>query len=72
MSIKNKLYLPLRIAYNNCKPYKMKFHAHNEYEIHYSHKGRGTFIIGNHLHILQPGDLILMNGKTLHTSKPRS
>ncbi|MEF3311863.1 AraC family transcriptional regulator [Paenibacillus sp. GYB004] len=66
---KKKLYLPLRMTYNDCRPYQMQFHVHNEYEILYFHQGKGTYIIGNHIHILQPGDLILMNGKTLHTSK---
>ncbi|MBD2866081.1 helix-turn-helix transcriptional regulator [Paenibacillus oceani] len=60
--------LPVRFAYRCVKPYPLQFHSHNEYEVFYFHRGRCTFIIGGLIHTLQPGDMILMDGMTLHSS----
>jgi AraC-like DNA-binding protein len=45
------------------------FHSHSEYEIFYFHRGYCTYLIGDQIHILQPGDLIVMHGMTLHCPK---
>lgn len=45
------------------------FHSHNWYEIYYFHEGVCNYLIGDRIYTLQPGDLILMNGMTLHCAK---
>jgi AraC-like DNA-binding protein len=45
------------------------FHSHNFYEIYYFHEGVCNYLIGDRIYALQPGDLILMNGMTLHCAK---
>lgn len=45
------------------------FHSHYEYEVYYFHKGSCTYLIGDKIYTLSPGDVILMNGLTLH--RPR-
>lgn len=42
------------------------FHSHQEYEIYLFHQGACRYIIDHHIYDLQPGDLLLMNGLTLH------
>ncbi|MDF2724648.1 MAG: AraC family transcriptional regulator [Paenibacillus sp.] len=45
---------------------KMKFHSHSHFEIYYFHGGKANYLIGDKIIVLAPGDLILMNGMTLH------
>jgi len=42
------------------------FHSHTHYEIFYFHEGKCNYLIGDKIYVLQPGDLIIMNGMTLH------
>ncbi|WP_246131967.1 helix-turn-helix transcriptional regulator [Paenibacillus hemerocallicola] len=44
----------------------MKFHSHAHFEIYYFHGGKANYLIGDKIFVLSPGDLILMNGMTLH------
>ncbi|WP_058302095.1 AraC family transcriptional regulator [Gorillibacterium timonense] len=50
-------------------PMPISFHSHQEYEIYYFHTGRCSYIIGDQIYELAPGDLILMNGMVLHSPK---
>lgn len=43
-----------------------QFHSHPYYEIFYFHEGRCTYLIGDSIFALKPGDLLLMNGLVLH------
>ncbi|MDF2725955.1 MAG: transcriptional regulator, AraC family [Paenibacillus sp.] len=61
---------PFSLAYRNSRQAQMYFHSHHRHEIYYFHEGRCNFIIGDRIHVLQPGDLILMHGSTLHCSNP--
>jgi len=45
------------------------FHSHSRYELYYFHEGVCTYLIGDRIYSLTPGDLILMNGMTLHCPK---
>lgn len=45
---------------------KALYHSHQNYEIFYFHEGSGNYLIGDRIHILQPGDLLMMHGMTLH------
>ncbi len=52
------------------KPYTdNQFHTHNQFEIFYFHEGRCTYLIGDRIYTLSPGDLIIMHGMTLHCPK---
>lgn len=42
------------------------FHSHAEYEIYYFQEGKCNYLIGNQLYVMEPGDLIIMHGMTLH------
>lgn len=51
-------------------PYSdVRFHTHAAYEIYYFHGGRCTYLIGDRIYLLAPGDLIIMHGMTLHRPK---
>jgi AraC-like DNA-binding protein len=49
---------------------QIDFHSHNEYEIYLFHGGNCKFLIRDRIYQLQPGDIILMNGLTLHRATP--
>jgi AraC-like DNA-binding protein len=59
----------IQFNYQNKEPIEAIFHSHSFYEIYYFHSGACTYLIGDRIYSLQPGDLILMNGMTLHCPK---
>lgn len=50
------------LSYNAHIPY----HTHTHYEIYYFHGGKANYLINDRIYVLEPGDLILMHGLTLH------
>lgn len=42
------------------------YHSHSQYEIYYFRSGKCTYLINDQIYIMEPGDLILMHGMTLH------
>lgn len=46
------------------------FHSHMDFEIYLFHGGNCNYLIHNTVYYLQPGDIILMNGLTLHRANP--
>lgn len=61
--------IPISYRYRTKSRLKlMPFHSHERYEIFYFHEGRGSYVIGDKIYTLQPGNLIIMNGMTLHCS----
>ncbi|NRF95978.1 helix-turn-helix transcriptional regulator [Paenibacillus frigoriresistens] len=64
-----RLYL-LEYEYLKSSPATMgQFQSHDNYEIFYFHEGKGNYVIGDKIHVLTPGTLIVMHGMTLHTPK---
>ncbi|WP_433939006.1 AraC family transcriptional regulator [Paenibacillus lautus] len=62
-----QLQAPFDLTYYNEQPLSgRQFHSHAFYEIYYFHEGRCTYLIGDSVFTLKPGDLLLMNGLTLH------
>jgi AraC-like DNA-binding protein len=59
----------LEYTYRSTGPIDAIFHSHSSYEIYYFHEGICNYLIGDRIYSLQPGDLILMNGMTLHCAK---
>ncbi|CAG7643465.1 helix-turn-helix domain-containing protein [Paenibacillus allorhizosphaerae] len=47
-------------------PFVKSFHTHSQYEIYYFHKGKCDYLIGDEVFELESGDVIIMNGMTLH------
>lgn len=46
--------------------YSFDFHSHQEYEIYVFHEGSCRYLIHNHIYDLEPGDILIMDGMTLH------
>lgn len=61
---------PIEMIYRNEAPIASAFHSHPFYEIYYFQEGECTYLIGDKLMALRPGDLILMHGMTLHSPNP--
>lgn len=62
-----QLHQPFEFHYRNEDPMAGGvFHSHAFYEIYYFHEGQCTYLIGDKIYVLKPGDLLLMNGLTLH------
>jgi AraC-like DNA-binding protein len=59
---------PIHIGTTSDIQFQMNSHTHMLYEIYYFHKGRCTYLIGDQIYVLAPGDLILMHGLTLHSA----
>jgi AraC-like DNA-binding protein len=65
MSTHEQHSLPIEAMYNTSQ-IPTDFHSHLEYEIYYFHSGKCKLLIGDSIYDLTPGNLILMNGMTLH------
>ncbi|PYI56676.1 AraC family transcriptional regulator [Paenibacillus flagellatus] len=64
--------MPIRIGYKYSLPVHSSYatyHSHPQCEIYYFHGGSCTFVIGDRLYVMTPGDLIIMDGMTLHFPK---
>lgn len=48
-----------------------KYHSHQEYEIYCFHAGSCRYLIKNKIYDLEPGDILLMDGMTLHKPNVR-
>ncbi|MEI7025436.1 helix-turn-helix transcriptional regulator [Paenibacillus sp. y28] len=59
----------LQLSYRMSHPIEPVFHSHALYELYFFHEGRCNYLIGDRIHVLSPGDVILMNGMTLHCAK---
>lgn len=46
------------------------YHSHDKFEIYYFHGGDCKYLIGDRIYQLQPDDIIIMNGLTLHRANP--
>jgi AraC-like DNA-binding protein len=56
-------------TYRSTGPIDAVFHSHPFFEVYYFHSGKCNYLIGNRIYVLAPGDLLLMNGMTLHCAK---
>ncbi|MFJ7727925.1 AraC family transcriptional regulator [Neobacillus sp. NPDC097160] len=51
--------------------YSFQYHSHHEYEIYFFCGGDCKYLIGNRIYELEPGDIILLDGMTLHKPNPK-
>ncbi|MEY8751854.1 helix-turn-helix domain-containing protein [Alkalicoccobacillus gibsonii] len=66
----NSYHIPhLSMNYLQNHSYQVAFHSHQEAELFYFHEGKCTYLVGDRIFHLSAGDLILMNGLTLHRPK---
>jgi len=65
MSNTNQL-IPFTVNYHNDLPIQLDYHTHSTYEIYYFHAGKVNYLINDRIYKLEPGDMILMHGMTLH------
>jgi len=49
-----------------------EFESHSTYEIYFFEEGQCKYLIQNRIYELEPGDIILLDGLTLHKSNPSS
>lgn len=52
--------------------YPFQFHSHHEFEIYFFCGGDCKYLINNRIYELVPGDIILLDGMTLHKANPGS
>ncbi|MFC4403452.1 AraC family transcriptional regulator [Gracilibacillus xinjiangensis] len=58
---------PLRVGYRSSNNGDFGYHSHpDHYEIYFFHSGSCRYLIHNQIYDLEPGDLLLMDGMTLH------
>lgn len=60
----------INFAYRNELKRLPLLHSHHKYEIYYYYEGCCHFLLGERMYALKPGDLLLLDGMTLHTVVP--
>ncbi|MBD2867670.1 helix-turn-helix transcriptional regulator [Paenibacillus arenilitoris] len=66
MSTQHKINSPYTITSASDFNFKVPYHTHSHYEIYYFHSGKANYLINDRIYVLEPGDLLLMHGMTLH------
>jgi len=56
----------LDVSYKMSGKEYFDYHSHHENEIYFFHAGACRYLIHNHIYDLKPGDILLMDGLTLH------
>ncbi|GGG06635.1 AraC family transcriptional regulator [Paenibacillus abyssi] len=56
-------------TFRSTSPIDPVLHSHSYYEVYYFHEGKCNYLIGDKIFVLEPGDLIIMYGMTLHCAK---
>ncbi|MDP9579781.1 AraC family transcriptional regulator [Priestia megaterium] len=64
IQLNETLYVGYRIQ--GSSEYSFDYHSHQEYEIYFFHAGSCRYLIRNQIYDLEPGDILLMDGLTLH------
>lgn len=61
------MFEPIQVTYRHRgNHYPLEFHTHSHDEIYLFHQGSCRFLIGDHMYMLKPGDLLFIDGKTVH------
>lgn len=58
--------LPFMMGTSSTVNAHIPYHTHPHYEIYYFRGGKANYLINDRIYVLEPGDLILMHGMTLH------
>ncbi|RAS83649.1 AraC family transcriptional regulator [Priestia endophytica] len=67
----NEVFNPYEIdfIYKDRSSNELSLHTHHRYEVFYFHSGKCNYLVGSNIYMLNPGDILLMNGMTLHSPK---
>jgi AraC-like DNA-binding protein len=68
MSTQHQITRPFTIGTSSDFNTHVPYHTHFHYEIYYFHGGKVNYLINDRIHVLEPGDLLLMHGMTLHSA----
>lgn len=66
MGTQTKIGKPFTIGTSSDYQTHIPYHTHPHYEIYYFHGGKANYLINDRIYVLEPGDLLLMHGMTLH------
>lgn len=67
MRSKHQIETPFNIGTSSSNTLtQVSYHSHSHYEIYYFHNGKVNYLINDRIYVLEPGDLLLMHGMTLH------
>ncbi|WP_141500509.1 helix-turn-helix transcriptional regulator [Paenibacillus luteus] len=66
MATQHQISEPYTIGTSSNFNVQVPYHTHFHYEIYYFHGGKVNYLINDRIHVLEPGDLLLMHGMTLH------
>lgn len=66
MATQHQISEPYTIGTSSDFNAQVPYHTHFHYEIYYFHGGKVNYLINDRIHVLEPGDLLLMHGMTLH------
>ncbi len=66
MNKQHKIQKPLTIGTSTSFITSIPYHSHSHYEIYYFHGGKANYIINDRIYVLEPGNLLLLHGMTLH------
>lgn len=70
LKVNDKINVAFRQSDEKWSQDDFKYHSHDTFEIYYFHSGDCKYLIGDRIYELQPGDIIIMNGLTLHRANP--
>ncbi len=62
--VNDSLFVNFRVV--NKGEHSFDYHSHQEYEIYFFHGGSCRYLVHNQIYDLEPGDILLMDGMTLH------
>ncbi|CAM4469888.1 AraC-like DNA-binding protein [Paenibacillus endophyticus] len=66
MSIQHQISVPFTMGTSSDYNAHVAYHTHFHYEVYYFHSGKVNYLINDRIYVLEPGDLLLMHGMTLH------
>jgi len=64
--LKQQIQAPFTISSSSTLQSVVPYHTHYHYELYYFYSGKVNYLINDRIYILEPGDLLLMHGMTLH------
>ncbi|WP_168121017.1 helix-turn-helix domain-containing protein [Paenibacillus sp. HB172176] len=66
MATKTQMSMPFTLGTSFNYIDEIPYHTHSHYEIYYFRSGKANYIINDKIYVLEPNDLLLMHGMTLH------
>ncbi|WP_419871918.1 AraC family transcriptional regulator [Candidatus Pristimantibacillus sp. PTI5] len=66
MSTQHRISEPFTMGTSSNFNGQVQYHTHFHYEVYYFHGGKVNYLINDRIYVLEPGDLLLMHGMTLH------